>query len=97
VAPAPEARWVSTALSEMLATELAMSDALRLVPGEDVARARRDLGVGATDELAPAALRRFGDSLGAELVVRGAYLAAADGLRVDLRVARAGDGEILAS
>src|SRR5215471_6006925 len=32
----PESAWVSTALSEMFATELAAGDKLRIIPGENV-------------------------------------------------------------
>src|SRR6202140_308042 len=35
--------WLSTALSDMLTTELAAGDRLRTVPGENVARAKADL------------------------------------------------------
>jgi DNA-binding winged helix-turn-helix (wHTH) protein len=41
----PEDAWLSTALAEMLNTELAAGEKLRLVPGEDVARTRADLGL----------------------------------------------------
>ena len=39
----PEDAWLSSALTEMLNTELAAGGGLRLVSGEDVARAKREL------------------------------------------------------
>ena len=44
--------WVSTALSEMLAAELAAGEKLRTVPGENVARMKMDLGLPDTESLA---------------------------------------------
>ena len=47
----PDATWLSTALSEMLATELGAGNRLRVVPGENVVRAKLDLGLADTGEL----------------------------------------------
>ena len=41
----PEEAWLSTALSEMLTTELAAGEQLRTVPGENVARMKVDLSL----------------------------------------------------
>src|SRR5207253_3316511 len=38
----PDEAWISTALSEMLATELAAGERLRTIPGENVARTKHD-------------------------------------------------------
>jgi eukaryotic-like serine/threonine-protein kinase len=46
----PELTWLSTAVSELLAHELAAAEAsLRVVPGDRVARVRRSLGVSEND------------------------------------------------
>ena len=48
----PDDNWLSTAFTEMLSTELAAGGGLRLVPGEDVARAKRELPLADEDTLA---------------------------------------------
>ena len=65
--------WVSTALSEMLAAELAAGEKLRTAPGETVARMKIDLGLPDTESLAPEALGPIRKSLGSDFVVVGSY------------------------
>ena len=48
----PEDNWLSPAFAEMLSTELAADSALRMVSGEDVARAKRELPLSDEDSLA---------------------------------------------
>src|ERR1019366_1242989 len=59
--------WLSLAFSEMLNTELASDGALRMLPGEDVARVKRDLPLADEDSLAKATLDRLRISPGADL------------------------------
>ena len=96
-----DAAWLSTALSEMLTTELAAGEKLRTVPGETVSRAKTDLSLAESDTFAQDTLRRIRDSLGTDAVVTGSYVVvphAADGkIRVDLRVQDAHNGEIIAA
>ena len=96
----PEAAWVSTALTEMLTTELAAGEVLRAVPSEDVARTRADLALPETDALGRDTLARVRASLGADLVLLGSYLDAGSGpggaLRLDLRLQDAAAGETIA-
>jgi hypothetical protein len=86
----PEAAWLSTALAEMMGTELAAGGALRAVPGETVARVKLDLALADADSLAGGTLGRMRALLGADLIVLGSYLALdAEGggrLRLDLRL-----------
>lgn len=95
-----EDAWLSTALSEMLASEVAAGEEIRVVPGENVARVKLDLGL--RDNGAPGSdvLHRVGEILGADLVVTGSYLVAGAGdgnqIRLDLRVRRPATGETLA-
>lgn len=93
----PEAAWISTALGEMLSSELAAGESLRLVAGETVARLRADLRIPEAGALAADTLQAIRQSTGADLVVVGAYLAApqdAGGkLRLDLRVQETATGE----
>jgi tetratricopeptide (TPR) repeat protein/predicted Ser/Thr protein kinase len=94
-----EAAWVGTALAEMLTTELAAGGRLRAIPGENVARARSELGLPDSDALAQDTLRRVQANLGADLVVLGSYLAgpnAAGDVRLDLRLQDAASGATVA-
>jgi len=94
----PDAQWLAQALPEMLTTELAAARELRVIPGENVARARL---AGETEELDGDDLERAREVLGCDLVVVGSYLklGARGGhrLRLDLRVLRAPGGETEAS
>lgn len=91
--------WVSAALSEMLASELAGGGRLRTVPGENVARARIDLALPDNGSFSAATLGRIRKNLGADFVLTGSYFdAGADGagrVRLDLRLEDTRDGETL--
>jgi TolB-like protein len=78
--------WVSTALSEMLTTELSVSTRLRTVPGEDVSRMRSDLAVGEAESFAPETLTRIRSNLGSDLVVLGSYTAVGGKIQFDVRM-----------
>jgi serine/threonine protein kinase/tetratricopeptide (TPR) repeat protein/TolB-like protein len=94
----PESSWISTALTEMLSTELAAGENLRAVPGERVAGVKMDLSLADADSYGRDTLTRLRNSLGADYVVVGSYLATgarASGLRLDLRVQDAVAGETL--
>jgi eukaryotic-like serine/threonine-protein kinase len=88
--------WLSTALSEMLTTELAAGDKLRTVPGENVARAKADLALPDAESLAAETLSRVRSILGTNLVVLGSYLDLDGQIRVDVRVQDAAAGETVA-
>jgi DNA-binding winged helix-turn-helix (wHTH) protein/tetratricopeptide (TPR) repeat protein len=96
----PEDAWLSTALAEMLNTELAAGEKLRLIPGEDVARAKLDLLVPDAETLSGDTLRRLRKSLGTDLVVLGSYASlggkSKGRIRVDLRIQDAIAGETVA-
>jgi DNA-binding winged helix-turn-helix (wHTH) protein/tetratricopeptide (TPR) repeat protein len=96
----PEDAWLSTALAEMLNTELAAGEKLRLIPGEDVARARLDLLVPDAETLSGDTLARLRKSLGTDLVVLGSYASlggkSKGRIRVDLRIQDAIAGETIA-
>jgi tetratricopeptide (TPR) repeat protein len=93
--------WLSGALSELIASELAAGESIRVVGGDDVSRMKRDLSLENADALRPDRLARVGAHLGADRVVVGSYLAlgppTARRLRLDVRVQSAADGETLAS
>ncbi len=69
----PEAGWLSTAFSEMLRTELAVGETLRIVPGESVARMQLELELPDVATLAPDTLARVGRNLSTDYVVVGSY------------------------
>jgi eukaryotic-like serine/threonine-protein kinase len=93
-----EDAWLSTALSEMLTTELAQGDQLRTIPGESVAQMKRSLSLPDADSFSQDTLSRIHENLGTDDVVIGSYVPLAAGvIRVDLRLQETKAGEILAS
>ncbi len=89
--------WLSTAVSEMLTTELAAGEKLRTISGEDVARTRASLALPNTDSLGRDTLRRVHKSLGTDFVVIGSYLDMGGQVRLDLRLQDANMGETIAT
>jgi eukaryotic-like serine/threonine-protein kinase len=92
--------WLSTALSEMLTTELAAGERLLTISGENVARVKSDLSLPETDTLAPDTLARVRKNLGSDFVVLGSYLDLGNGrddqVRLDLRLQDATAGQTIA-
>jgi tetratricopeptide (TPR) repeat protein/TolB-like protein len=94
----PDKSWLSTALSEMMTTELSQGDQLRTIPGESVAQMRMSLALPDADSYSPATLNRIRQNLGSDDVVVGSYLPLGNGvLRLDLRMQDAIAGETLAT
>jgi serine/threonine protein kinase/tetratricopeptide (TPR) repeat protein len=97
----PNEAWLSTALSEMLTTELAAGEKLRTIPGEDIAHTKKDLSIPDTDSLGKETLGKLRKSLGSDYVVLGSYLdlekEAGGQIRLDLRLQDAGAGETIAT
>jgi TolB-like protein len=97
----PSVEWLSTALTEMLSTELATGGRLRTVPGELVARVKMEFALPNSQTFTAPTLARLRDSLTADYVVLGSYLAVGDGnarkVRVDLRLQDTRNGEIVAT
>ena len=99
-----ETAWLSTALSEMLTTELAAGEKLLTISGENVARVKSDLSLPETDTLASDTLTRVRKNLGSDFVVLGSYLELGSGggnqnddqIRLDLRVQDAIAGQTIA-
>ena len=94
-----EDNWLSPAFCEMLNTELAAGGELRMVSGEDVARAKSELPLTDEDSLAKSTLKRLRVDPGADMVVVGSYtsLPAKDGshIRLDLRLQDTASGETI--
>lgn len=95
----PEDNWLSPAFTEMLNTELAANGALRMVPGEDVARVKRELPLPDEDSLAKATLERLRINPGADVVVLGSYTPLSGNgdkrIRLDVRVQDTVRGETI--
>lgn len=91
--------WLATALSEMLTTELAGGEKLRLVPGEQVASLRPFSRSAQTDTLDPNTTARIGAALNSDVLVLGSYLTIGPSghnqLRLDVRMQDGRTGEIL--
>ena len=96
-----QSAWISTALSEMLNTELAAGEKLRTVPGENIARMKTDLVLADSESYSPDTLQRIRTNIGADYVVVGSYLEQeADSkarVRLDVRLQDANAGEIMTS
>lgn len=96
----PGTEWLSTGLAEMLSTELGAGGKLRIVAGENVARAKVELGLGESESLARDTLARLRTLLGTDAVILGSY-ATVEGpqgrtIRLDLRLQDAARGETTA-
>jgi eukaryotic-like serine/threonine-protein kinase len=96
-----DADWLSTAITQMLSTELASGGKVRIIPKETVARAKLDLGLKERDGYPRDSLRALRADLGSDYVVAGSYVALGDRnsgqVRVDLRLQETISGETLAS
>jgi eukaryotic-like serine/threonine-protein kinase len=93
-----ENAWLSTALSEMLTTELGEGNQLRTIPGESVANMKISLALPDEDSFSTTTLHRIAQNLGSDDVVVGSFLPIDNGqLRVDLRLQDTASGETLAT
>ncbi len=96
-----DAAWLGTALAEMLTTELARGEALRTIPGENVAQARQQLARQEPPDPEGVDLERLRALLGCDFVVSGSYVTLGDtagrDIRLDLRLQDAALGSTLAS
>ena len=96
----PEEGWISTALAEMLSTELEAGEKLRLVSGEDIARTKIDLPLADADSLSRDTLARLHKNLDSDLIVLGSYTALGEKpgtrIRLDLRLQDTVAGETIA-
>jgi eukaryotic-like serine/threonine-protein kinase len=90
--------WLSTALAEMLTTELGAGEELRTVAGENVARMKTNLALPEADSYGRETLTKIRENLNADEVVVGSYVPLGkDQIRLDLRLQDAVAGETLAS
>ena len=96
----PEETWLSTALVEMLSTELVAGEKLRLISGEDIARTKLELRLADADSLSRDTLSRLHKNLDSDLILLGSYTALgeepATHIRLDLRLQDTVAGETVA-
>ena len=95
-----DAAWLSTALGEMLTTELTAGEKLRTIPGENVARMKIELRLSDADSFAADTLQRIRQNLGTDVVLVGSYVDAgppgSEKIRLDLRLQDTVAGETIA-
>jgi tetratricopeptide (TPR) repeat protein len=95
----PDKEWLSEALSQMLSTELAAGGQLRIIPGEDISRVKRELSLKPGESLSNTTLRHLQSEPGADLVVVGAYTSVfdhgKDRLRLDLQLQDTASGAMV--
>src|SRR5580658_5193775 len=75
----PDEAWLSTALSEMLTTELGVGGKLRTIPGENVAQMKVSLSLPEADGYGKETLTKIQRNLGTDNIVLGSYLALGNG------------------
>lgn len=96
-----EGDWLGPAIAQMLATELRTGGNLRIIPDEDVARAKIDLNLKEKDGYPRDTLRDLDKVLDSDYIVAGSYVALGDKesgqVRLDLRLEEVISGETLAS
>ena len=96
-----EIAWLSTALAEMLTTELAAGNELRTVPGEVIDRMKTELTLSEAVSFGKETLMKIRQNLGTDLVVLGSFVNLVDGtesqIRLDVRLQDTIAGETVAS
>jgi eukaryotic-like serine/threonine-protein kinase len=89
--------WISTAIAEMLTTEVAAGGDVRTLAGENVARLKTELGLGEGATLAPDTLSEVRAKTGTRYVLSGSFSRLGKGLRLDLRLQDTSSGETVLS
>jgi serine/threonine protein kinase/tetratricopeptide (TPR) repeat protein len=99
-----EAQWIATGISEMLASDLAAGELVRILPGEQVAEAKTDVGILPDDlaELGKEKAARLRAALPAQDLVTGSYTVLGPPepgrlLHINLRLQESATGSVLAS
>src|SRR5437660_3568581 len=97
----PESDWVSTSLSDMLASELAAGDLVVPTPGESVARMKIDLALPNEASYSANTIQKVRRSLHCDYVVSGAFFdtgkSAGGRVQLNLQLQNAKSGEVLAT
>ena len=95
-----EKNWIATALSEMVAAEVASGQQLRVISSEDVERMKLDLALPISESYSQDTLKKISTHLNSDIVVLGSYLDigkdVAGKIRIDLHMQDARTGETIA-
>ncbi len=100
LSPNKSESWVDTALAEMLTTELASNERVRLVPLETINQVKRDLSLSDASSYAADQLKKLRFNLNVDYFLVGSFLASGEtdhGLRVYLRLLDSRSGQIVAA
>jgi len=93
--------WLSTALTEMLTSELAAGAQLRTIPAENVANVKARFSLGDTGAYSKETLERIRGTLGPDAVVLGSYVMlkdkGRDQVRLDVRIQQTATGDSTAA
>ncbi len=90
----PADAWISTALSEILTTQLAAGEELRTIAGDTIAQTKIDLNLLDAEGVPGSALARVRGNLGSGYVVVGSYqVSGADQVRLDARLEDTASGQ----
>ena len=96
-----DADWLSTAIADMIATELSAGGVVRAASGHDVTRLAADLGITSGRDLSAAERERLRQALGVDWLVTGSYTLigreASSMLRLDVRLLNAVNGSTVRS
>jgi eukaryotic-like serine/threonine-protein kinase len=97
----PDQAWLSTALAEMLSTELGAGGQLRIIPGETVSQWIVVHPISGADALSSATLAKVQQGLNSDYVILGSYTSLRGKketqFRLDLRLQNTRSGETVAS
>lgn len=94
----PETAWMSAALAELLASCFAAGEALRVVPGDEVAQMWVDLDLRGRAALDGDALRRIQQRAAVDVIVTGSFeRVGKDGLRARAQMVETATGTVLAT
>ncbi|MGD0133485.1 MAG: protein kinase [Bryobacteraceae bacterium] len=86
--------WISTALSEMLTTQLAAGEELRTIAGDTVAQTKIDLNLSGAESIPADELARVHGNLGSGYVLVGSYQDSPGGnVRLDVRLEDTASGQ----
>ena len=83
---AQELAWLSTALAEIVASDLAAGDHLEVIPAADVARMQVELGLRDTANIPRDRLAAVRSALGADYVLVGSFSTRGDKLHIEMRL-----------
>lgn len=92
-----QSEWMSTALAEMFRAQLAATEMLHPISGEEVARMQRELALGDDDSFSKGTLARIRRNLGADYVLSGSYVDLAGDIRLNLTLQEARSGLTVAA